>query len=110
MQAQWIVKGFDVTEHAEAGFFNAPIATGRIQLYRLDAVAWLAQQPPGSLDWVYLDSAHDDFHVMRELHQSYRAVKAGGWICGHDYTAVCPGVVAAVDRFCRQFSQHRHPD
>jgi hypothetical protein len=85
--------------------FAAAIASRRIQLHRLDTVEWLSKQPASSLDWIYLDSCHDDFHVMRELHQSFRAVKAGGIIAGHDYDSVCPGVVAAVDRFCRQFSQ-----
>ncbi|NJO34847.1 MAG: hypothetical protein HC869_18740 [Rhodospirillales bacterium] len=34
-----------------------------------------------------------------------RVVKAGGWICGHDYAAVLGGVVAAVDEFCYQHGQ-----
>lgn len=85
--------------------FAEPIAAGKVRLHRMDTIAWLAAEPASSLDWIYLDSCHDDFHVMRELHQAYRVVRNGGWICGHDYTAVCPGVVSAVDRFCRQFSQ-----
>jgi hypothetical protein len=32
-------------------------------------------------------------------------VKAGRWICGHDYAAVLGGVVAAVDTFCADHGQ-----
>jgi hypothetical protein len=41
---------------------------------------------------------------MKELRLARKKVKPGGSICGHDYTAVCPGVVHAVETFCRENS------
>ena len=76
--------------------------------HQADTIAWLAQQPASSLDWVYLDSDHGEPHVHRELCQAFRVVKAGGWICGHDYSAIFGGVVAAVDRFCVEHGQVIH--
>ena len=82
-----------------------PITAGQVSLHQTDSVAWLTGQATSSLDWVYLDSDHSEPHVFRELCQSMRVVKPGGWICGHDYCAVCGGVVAAVDNFCRLMGQ-----
>jgi hypothetical protein len=88
--------------------FNDALAAGVVTLHQTDTVAWLAAQPASSLDWCYLDSDHGEPHVYRELCQAYRVVRAGGWICGHDYCAVFGGCVAAVDRFCREHGQRLH--
>jgi hypothetical protein len=78
------------------------IASGRVELHRLDTVAWLRKRPPASLDWIYLDSNHSFEHVAAELWECRHVVRPGGWICGHDYCSVFPGVVHAVDEFCRR--------
>jgi hypothetical protein len=98
------VEGPDAREAVESRFATE-IASGRVSVHQCDTVAWLAAQPASSLDWVYLDSDHGEPHVYRELCQAYRVVQAGGWIAGHDYTAVFGGCVAAVDRFCREHGQ-----
>jgi hypothetical protein len=85
--------------------FAAAIAAGQVVVHQADTVAWLARQPASSLDWLYLDSDHGEPHVTRELCQALRVVKAGGWICGHDYCSLFGGVVAAVDRFCALHGQ-----
>lgn len=104
-----LVDNFSVTiggvtgQAAEASVrsrFAAELASGSIRLHLQHTVDWLAAQPASSLDWSYHDSEHSDHHVFRELCQALRVVKAGGWICGHDYAASTPGVVSAVDRFC----------
>lgn len=56
-----------------------------------------------SVDWIYIDADHQYPSVKYDLEVSYRKVKNGGYILGHDYNnIICPGVVKAVDEFCRQ--------
>lgn len=38
-----------------------------------------------SLDFVYIDAAHDDVNVRNDLHAWFRKVKVGGIFAGHDY-------------------------
>lgn len=79
---------------------SSAIASRRVALFRCDTVAWLRRQPAASLDWIYLDSDHHYEHVAAELWECRHVVRTGGWICGHDYCSVFPGVVRAVDEFC----------
>jgi hypothetical protein len=85
--------------------FATEIAAGRVVIAAEDSIVWLKRQAPSSLDWVYIDSSHEQYHTQGELLASYRAVKEGGWICGHDLCPVCPGVVLAVEWFCGVLSQ-----
>ena len=85
--------------------FAAEIGSGRVCVHQQDTVQWLAAHTASSLDWLYLDSDHSDHHVNLELCQALRVVRRGGYIGGHDYSSVCPGVVSAVNRFCRQHGQ-----
>jgi hypothetical protein len=39
----------------------------------------------GSLDFVYIDAAHDLFHVIEDIHLWTPKVRIGGIIAGHDY-------------------------
>lgn len=50
-----------------------------------------------SLDFVHLDSCHEQDHLTVEIEMWQHAVKPGGLLCGHDYHRDWPGVVAAVD-------------
>lgn len=55
----------------------------------------------GYFDWAYVDGNHDYTSVKYDLDVSYRKVKKGGFILGHDYNNNnFPGVVKAVDEFC----------
>lgn len=51
-----------------------------------------------SLDFVFIDAAHDYTNVMRDILSWYPKVKKGGIISGHDYTTYT-GVKLAVDEF-----------
>lgn len=61
-----------------------------------------------SLDMVYIDGDHSYAGVKRDLEIVLKLVKAGGWICGHDYAMNSLktkhmydfGVKKAVDEFC----------
>lgn len=52
-------------------------------------------------DWAYVDGNHDYNSVKYDLDVSYRKVRKGGYILGHDYNNNFPGVVRAVDEFCK---------
>lgn len=53
------------------------------------------------LDAVYVDADHSYDSVKNDLELSFKKVKNGGIIMGHDYTNLMfPGVVKAVDEFC----------
>ena len=54
-----------------------------------------------SLDMVYIDASHEYEDVVIDLKISYKKVREGGFICGHDYVSPrfeC--VVRAVDELC----------
>ena len=61
----------------------------------------------GSLDFVFLDAAHDYANIKKDLEAWYPKVKSGGIFCGHDYVDSAPtasnnsefGVKTAVDEF-----------
>lgn len=56
------------------------------------------------LDAVYIDADHSYDGVKADLTLSYKKVKKGGIIMGHDYTnRMFPGVVKAVNEFCNDF-------
>lgn len=57
------------------------------------------------LDVVYIDADHSYDGVKKDLELSFKKVKTGGIIMGHDYTnAMFPGVVSAVDEFCKKYN------
>lgn len=56
------------------------------------------------LDAVYIDADHSYEGVTLDLNLSLKKVKKGGIIMGHDYTiSMFPGVVRAVDEFCKNY-------
>ena len=58
--------------------------------------------PDKSLDFVYIDAAHDFDNVMLDLIVWSRKVKPGGIVAGHDYDRPHKrGVVPAVDTYTR---------
>lgn len=58
-----------------------------------------------SLDFIYIDAAHDYYNVKKDLEMWWSKIKKGGLFCGHDYTENVPkeffdaGVVKAVNEF-----------
>jgi hypothetical protein len=54
-----------------------------------------------SLDFVFLDAAHDYVNVKNDIDSWYPKVKSGGVLAGHDYTASWVGVVDAVNDFLK---------
>lgn len=54
---------------------------------------------PLTLDFVFLDGAHDGDSVRRDLETWWPKVAVGGVLAGHDYDGCWPSVVEAVNRF-----------
>lgn len=58
----------------------------------------VADQIP-ALDFAFIDANHEYAYVMKDLELYWPKVKAGGFLCGHDYSGGHPGVTGAVDDF-----------
>ena len=66
-----------------------------------------------TFDMIYIDADHSYEGVKRDLEISYKKVKNGGYIMGHDYeqnfkktkNVYNHGVKKAVDEFCINFDQ-----
>ena len=59
--------------------------------------------PDESIDYVYIDAAHDYESVKQDLHLWWSKVKKGGVFAGHDYKEpLQPGVEQAVNEFIQR--------
>jgi len=79
----WIEQSF-----REAMDRLAPLNTVIHKQFSMDAVKEFADN---SLDFVYIDGAHDFLHVAQDLCVWTRKVKPGGIVFGHDYKRWKPG-------------------
>ncbi len=61
-------------------------------------VAALCAELHHSAELVFIDAAHDEENVMRDITTALQLVKSGGIICGHDYSESWPGVIAGVTK------------
>ena len=87
-----------------------------VTLLKGDSSTLLGTLEPDSLDMVYLDGDHEYPGCKKDVIESYRLLKAGGWLMGHDY-ATNPakalsnsvfGVKKAIDEFCQDYDQTIH--
>jgi cephalosporin hydroxylase len=64
----------------------------------IKALSWDAatQFEDESVDFVFIDAAHDFESVAKDIEAWYPKVRRGGTLAGHDYTYSYPGVIAAV--------------
>jgi glycosyltransferase involved in cell wall biosynthesis/predicted O-methyltransferase YrrM len=71
-------------------------------IIRKSSIEAAREVPNASLDFVYIDAAHDFDNVMLDLITWSRKVRAGGIVSGHDYDrAHLKGVVPAVDTYTK---------
>lgn len=99
--AQDQVSDFD---HVKSRFAKE-IDAGTVRLIRDWSWDGLAKLEDESLDWVYIDAAHDFDSVRKDLEAVRPKLKPGGTICGHDYVrwgrfGFRCGVIEAVTEFC----------
>lgn len=52
-----------------------------------------------TLDFVYIDAAHDYKNVCQDIEAWWPKVRPGSLFSGHDYFDRCPGVIRAVNEF-----------
>jgi predicted O-methyltransferase YrrM len=55
-----------------------------------------------SLDFIFIDAAHDYENVKADLKAWFPKLKSNGVIAGHDYHGGWPGNVQAVQEFCSE--------
>jgi hypothetical protein len=102
----WEMQRYEGGLNAVRQKFGKDIASGRIQLRQGYSTDELAKFPDGYFDWVYVDTDHTYSTTAAELVLAASKVKAGGLICGHDFTAgnvmapVVYGVIQACGEFC----------
>jgi len=54
-----------------------------------------------SLDFVYIDANHQYGYIREDIVYWHKKVKNGGYVCGHDYFDMFPGVIKAVNEFAK---------
>lgn len=70
-----------------------------VVIRRQSTIEFLSTLPDNSLDLSYHDADHSYESVRDELALVFPRMKRGGWIAGHDYCELFPGVMRAVDEF-----------
>ncbi len=68
------------------GKFKQKIEDGVVEIRKGYSTDCLKEFADGELDWVYIDTVHDDYQLIKkELELCSAKVSANGYICGHDY-------------------------
>lgn len=92
----------DAVRHRSFDLFLRHMAEGDVsdvvRPLRIDSVQAARIFDDGSLDFVFVDAAHDEVSVAADISAWWPKVKLGGLLAGHDYASWAPGVIAAVDR------------
>lgn len=88
------------------GTFLDNIALVKEHIKPVQAVSWegAAFYADGSLDFVFIDAAHDYDSVTRDLKAWYPKIKKGGIFAGHDYRQNCGAFYAVNDFFKGQYT------
>jgi len=84
-----------------------------VRLYKSDSSTFLASVADNKYDIIYIDGDHSYEGSKKDLEQSFKKIKNGGYIMGHDYemnmkkakTTYNFGVKQAVDEFCEKYNQ-----
>jgi hypothetical protein len=74
----------------------------RAKLIKGESVETASIFPDGSLDFVYLDGAHDRDNVIQDLLAWWHTISDEGIIAGHDWDETHPGVIQGVRDFAEQ--------
>ena len=85
-----------------------------VKIHKSNSIKFLQEQNDNNYDIIYIDGDHSYQGVKNDLINSYRKIKNGGYIMGHDYemnmnkanTYYDFGTKQAVDEFCLNYNQH----
>ena len=102
-RTDWLVDGEVRSVGPEEAYVDACLLESRpgVVIRRQSTIEFLSRQPDQSLDVVYSDADHSYESVRDELALALPRMKPGGWIAGHDYCELFPGVMRAVTEFCK---------
>jgi|TARA_R110002153_G_scaffold103395_2_gene240528 hypothetical protein len=79
---------------------KARFLSSNVTIHRMSTDSWFDRAiNKYTLDWIYVDASHAYEQVLKDLNNSLRVVKYGGFIIGDDYSDKKPGVKAAVNDF-----------
>jgi len=70
----------------------------RLTVLRLDSVTAAKEVNNGTLDFVFIDAAHDYENVLQDVRAWRLKVRPGGLLMGHDFSPKYPGVAQAVNQ------------
>jgi len=56
-----------------------------------------------SLDFVFIDAGHEYEDAKGDIDAWYPKLKKSGMLAGHDYSDRFPGVIKAVNKFCKKY-------
>lgn len=90
--------GYDYVGSFDKFLQNIKPLSSVINYHKLESVEASKLYKDESLDFVFIDGAHDYDNVKNDVNAWYPKVKNGGIIAGHDYTIPSP-VQQAVDEF-----------
>jgi len=84
-----------------------------VKLHKSDSSIFLSKCNDNEYDIIYIDGDHSYNGVKKDLIQSFKKIKNGGYIMGHDYemnmtkakTRYNFGTKQAVDEFCVYYKQ-----
>lgn len=90
----------EVKEHKIYDIFlsNIEPVKNNVNIVKADSISASELYENESLDFVFIDAAHDYDNVLKDLYAWYPKVKKGGYFAGHDYPS-WEGVVRAVNEF-----------
>lgn len=90
-------------EQAKTNLINFYKNDARVNIVQSSTVDFLNSKPDNYFNYVYIDADHSYEAVKNDLKLSYKKIKNGGFILGHDYiTPRFDGVVRAVNEFCQE--------
>lgn len=73
-----------------------------IHVVRSDTVSFLKSCSENYFDAIYVDADHSEQAVYNDMVESFRAIRPGGFLMGHDYHHQ---IKIAVDKFCIDYNQ-----
>lgn len=75
----------------------------RVEILKMDSLSGAKKFDDESLDFVYLDTCHDEEPTLTDIGVWFPKVKMGGILAGHDFSQPWPGVVMAVLYYQRKY-------
>ncbi len=83
--------------------FHQTKTKNNIFVVRSDSTSFLKSCEENYFDSIYVDADHSEEAVYNDMVNSFRVIKAGGYLMGHDYHHQ---IKTAVDKFCVDYNQN----